>query len=130
VSSQMQARPQAGAPCPSLFGFGAVPVIPRPASPRDAGKRLAPTGPAAAARVSLTGSQAQPRPGEKWTFGVRQCFPMVTELEPGRFPWWSLLRQDAPRTRREAWAVPGGAASPQPKAAGGGSWGGNHFSFW
>lgn len=35
----------------------------------------------------LTGSRIQLCAGEKCTFGVCWCFPMVTELKLDKFPW-------------------------------------------
>lgn len=67
------------------------PVIPVPVSLRDMGKCLAPMGLGSWAVVMahhlLIRSMIQPCAGEKCTFGVRRCFPMVTELKLDKFPW-------------------------------------------
>lgn len=59
----------------------ALPITPTPACLRVAGRA------AAVALVLLVESRIQPQAGEKCKFGVRWCFPMVTELKPDKFPW-------------------------------------------
>lgn len=58
-----------------------------PAGCREAPRSHQPGQPVVMTHVSLVGSRLQPRAGEKCKFGVGQCFPMVTELKPDKFPW-------------------------------------------